>query len=283
MQINDIQKISYLEKSDFHTHLNYARRMAVICKGMSITTNIEQRRVAQHIAQFQKEIERFARLSEMTAKSIASDWQYSKEDIAYSSICAPWIPVKCYYRIYYLEAIFLCLKGHDNGYRTDGHHKVRSVLNAELFSGTIKYNTPLNSLGVLEINECMNFPSISRHANIRKDFWKEEACTKAMLRLLARYMFENWKRDKNLYTLEGKAQRDSFLVRYISIFDYAYQMRLKANYKDMNFLDPDKISPDDAHAFIKSYLIFYLEYSKALINIISHLYPEGEKFLGRNF
>lgn len=278
MNITSAEKTGYLDKSDFRTHLNYARRMALVCRGMTIAMNI-RRPKSSLIEQYEHDVRRFAKLSELTSKSIESDWRYCEEDVAYSSICAPWIPVKCYYRLYYLEAIMLLLKGYDSGFKIDGHHKVRSILNAELRSKTIKYTTATDYLGVFEIHSCMNFKLKERSANIKNDFWRDEASTKAVLKLLARYKFENWKRDKNLRTREGQRIRQNFIVQDVSVFDYAYQMRLKANYKDLNFLDPDRISAEEAYSFVQAYQIFYLDYSKSLIEAIKRLYPEAEGFV----
>lgn len=271
MQISGIGTTGYLDKSDFFTHLNYARRMAMICHGMNITTNTNHRNVERVVVN--KDMVRFAKLSELTARSIESDVDYIKEDIEYSSICAPWFPVKCYYRLYYLESILLFLKGNDCGFKSSGHHKVRSVLNAELRSRTIKYNTMTDHLGVLEIHECINFTG-GRSASIKKDFWKQDDATRSLLKLLARYKFESWKVDKKLRTAEGQKQKNHFNLQNISVFDYAYQMRLKANYKDLNFLDPERISPKESRQFVGAYNIFYSNYSTALVDSIRQICPD---------
>lgn len=271
MDINNTTE--YLDKSDFHTHLNYVRRMAKICHTMSITTNTKTG--DREEASLSKEVIRFAKLSELTARSIKSDVEYIEEDVEYSSICAPWFPVKCYYRLYYLESILLFLRGNDCGFKNSGHHTVRSVINAELRSRTVRYNTTTDYLGVLEIYECINFRG-NRSASIKKDFWQQDNATRSLLKLLARYKFESWKMDKNLHTAEGQRQKSTFNRQNISVFDYAYQMRLKANYKDLNFLDSNRISHSESKQFVDAYNMFYLSYSSALIDSIKSICPELE-------
>lgn len=278
MKFDSLDKVAYVDRSDFRTHLNYAKRMAVICRHMTITTNISLPDPV-FIERFGEDVKRFGKLSALTAKSIDTDRQSCQESTEFSLICAPWLPVKCYYRLYYLEAILLLMKGYDAGFRSDGHHKVRSILNAELRSRTIKYNTQVDYLGVFELHDCYNFTLPSQSLNIKNGFWRDELSTKSILKLIARYKFESWKKDKNLRTADGKRLRGSFMVQNMSLFDYPYQMRLKANYKDLNFLDPDRVSAREAYDFIQAYYIFYSEYSKALASAIKVLYPKAEYFI----
>ena len=92
------------DTSTFKTHLNYVKCMDELFIDCTITIDVQTTNQldAKKIAKFQK-------LADITQKSIDNEVNSIAQEAEYAHVVAPWLPVKCYYRLYYLESIFLFL------------------------------------------------------------------------------------------------------------------------------------------------------------------------------
>jgi hypothetical protein len=83
----------------------------------------------------------------------------------------------------------------------------------------------------------------------------------------------DWKKQqsyKNYMSTAAKADLTAYLSRTeLSLFDYFYQMRLKANYRDTDFLDFNIISSSDGVKFIDRLTAATDKYCNALVVAIN--------------
>jgi len=118
------------------------------------------------------------------------------------------------------------------------------------FNNCIK-NTELNFSNPLFncVYLCLDVRNIKSNPgeNLRKNTFNIDARCKQILKKLVDYKVDDFKREKNIPNFRKKkhqAERDNFLKsNYVSIFEFFYWYRIKANYRDLEFLDTDIASP----------------------------------------
>jgi hypothetical protein len=88
-------------------------------------------------------------------------------------------------------------------------------------------------------------------------------------------MEHDWKESKGIKvytTLKARASRDNYYAtNTLNLTDFFYWMRIKANYKDLDFLDYSTLSSDSAHIYATYYFQAYNSYASALEALISSL------------
>ncbi len=252
----------------FRTHWNYIKCINYLLTDLEIEINIGTRSQLDP-----SRIIKFSRLAELTKVSIQSEIQASGQVSDYASVVAPWIPVKCYYRLYYLEAIFLyLLTGEPSGFQNGGHTKVRKSLIRKIenneFTLVNGFDSLLSEISVWEF--ATQFRATSG-ANIGFDYFLNPDCHKSIRKKIAEYIRIGWMQQERLSsfrTLRARNLRDSNLhPKKFLIFDYFYWMRIKANYRDIDFLDfENDVRPVDSFEYIKEYVEATEKYANALIN-----------------
>ena len=254
------------ETSTFRTHLNYIRCIDLLFINSSISVNI-----ATSGKLVNSRMDSFVKLAQFTKSSIKNDLSFIDQDSEYAQVVAPWIPVKCYYQLYYLESIFLfLLDGNTSGFSANGgHSKVREGMKRAIKDGKIRFSTDkLNEL--YTARDALAFKASSGN-NVQKDYYKTDDCIGSVVKKVTSYKEKDWKersRIDNFRTKANKDKRNGFLDKEIVLQDFFYWMRIKANYKDIDFLDFDNINPTDAAHYIRSYISATDSYAKALTTAI---------------
>jgi hypothetical protein len=257
-------------RASFQTHLNYAKRMGHILSGSRITvTAMEGVRVIHN------EKNKFRKLYDVTRKSIEKDVELAREDSAFAVIAAPWFPVKCYYALYYLESILIhLLDGSTSGFLKGGHTAIRKKFYANLVTGSIVLSAPgVSRICMLE--EVQRIPAIESGRNARSSFWKEEACSDSILKKLADYKLHDAKlgRKWNLHTRAHQIEKAEFIARErIALLDFFYWYRIKANYRDLDYIDFENgITADEVRDYMEAYNVAYEGYRSLLISQIDRI------------
>lgn len=260
------------ETSTFKTHLNYIKCLDKLFDNCELTINIMASGKLDP-----KKLIKFQKLAEITQRSIDNEVSYMIQEPEYSQVVAPWLPVKCYYRLYYLESIFLyLLNGNEAVFKQGGHSAVRSGLHDALKGISITFkNIDLDS--VIPIIDAINYKGTSG-ANVRNDFHESDECIKSIRKKISQYKehnFKDRKTAKNYWmTSKGRQERKEFLTKnLITIIDYFYWMRIKANYKDVDFLDFEIISTSETKEYASYYVSAADKYAHALnkaIELLKH-------------
>ncbi|MES2971729.1 MAG: hypothetical protein V4702_05400 [Patescibacteria group bacterium] len=257
-------------RGDFTTHFNYIKCLNTLLQDISIELAIHKT-----ISMDSKAIKKFEKLAGLTEKSIDGELAACKLEPEYAEVVAPWIPVKCYYLIYYLESICLHLAtGNIKMFKHGGHTYVRTTISSALQKGQIK---TVNG----EIEKTISVGELSNHrirsgSNLSPSYFTSRDCIMSVRRKVAEYVERQWKdgqKIKGYRSKVDKAKRDKFYKeRRTDLLEYFYQMRLKANYKDVDYLDfENDVTNNDAAAYITVYVASTKKYRNALVTEIKRL------------
>lgn len=260
--------ISDIVSVNFKTHMNYAKCIKVELSGVSIAPLISMSAVVS-----MGDIRRFAKLAKLTNSSLKADIQGARSEHEYAHVVAPWFAVKCYYRVYYLESILINVySGSGRPFGNGGHIFVRNEMQKYCRSGSVT-----SSQGRLETVESCSAAMkhrIPSGSNIASKFYLTQDCARSIRRKLASYATDNWKRNHKKYkafrTKEARADLQNYINgKSVSLLDYFYYMRVKANYRDADFLDFSSSSAKEALDYIETLNEAVDIYSAALVNAIS--------------
>ncbi|HSW75013.1 MAG TPA: hypothetical protein VLG16_04030, partial [Candidatus Saccharimonadales bacterium] len=197
---------------------------------------------------------RFHKLAALTEKSIRGEIDSCKAEPDYVQIVAPWFAVKCYYRTYYLESILIHLaSGANNVFKNNGHSYVRKIIRTYCKNGY--YVSKMKHAEDVVATQDALVHKITAGRNLKQDYYLSDDCVKSVRHKLAEYSVDHWKKNsphKNFRSATAKADLKKYLAgSEICLFDFFYQMRVKANYRDTDFLDFDKISSADGVKYVQ--------------------------------
>ena len=257
-------------RSMFATHNNYVRCIASNLNGFELTTTLQPTATLPI-----EKIDKFLKLSEMTHNSIRDEIEACFHDSDYTQVVAPWMPVKCYYRLYYLESVMLyLLSGSAVGFTHGGHMGVRKNIKSYVVSGQL---TASNSviLQSATVRDALAH-TIPSGTNLSPNFHITTDCIDSLKKKLAIYAEHDFREKNGIKDYRSQAsrlKRDSFrATNNINLSDFFYWMRIKANYKDVDYLDfASDISPDDAYMYIMRYAAAQESYAFALETLIKEL------------
>ena len=233
---------------DFQTHLNYAHCMVGMMYKLEVSIPIDTTATIDIAS-----VRRFQKLANLTKQSIDGEVENCKVEPDYVQIAAPWFAVKCYYRIYYLESILIHLsRGNSEVFKNSGHTYVRKTIRAFCKVAYFKSHFKKAEI-VVSCDSALSFKTVSG-MNIKKDYYLTDDCINSIRRKLAVYAVDHWKKNSGFANFRSARAIASLRIykskSEISLFDYFYHMRVKANYRDSDFLDFDKILASEGVKYI---------------------------------
>lgn len=257
-------------QSMFTTHSNYVRCLSSHVSGLAITTTLNPTRPLSP-----SKLEKFYKLSEITHTSIRDEVEACFNLMEYTQVVAPWIPVKCYYRLYYLEAMMLyLLNGSEIGFSHGGHSGVRKGIKSLVNNGQLTFSNPAFSQKE-KVGDAIAHTIISG-SNLSPTFYQTDDCTKSLRKKIAQYAEHDFKEKERIKDYRSKGNRDKrnqfYTSHYVNMTDFFYWMRIKANYKDIDYLDfTNEISANDAYTYVMRYASAQESYAYALKIFINSL------------
>lgn len=259
-----------IPSSIFRTHLNYIKCVDSLLDDFTLKVSIRTNGVLTD-----DKLKKFETLARITQQSIDSEVGAISQQSEYSQVVAPWIPVKCYNRLYYLEAIFLFLLNGDRSvFKHGGHTAVRRNMQKYLQSKAV-IGSSAELSAVVKLSDALSHKA-AVGSNIRHNYYSTDECIKSVRRKIAEYKELGWKEANSIKDFLKDAVRIKRTVfrqkESIVLLDYFYWMRIKANYRDVDFLDFDnEISADDAIEYIRHYVSATYKYASALMRAIKVL------------
>lgn len=254
----------------FSTHLNYIK-----CVDKLFANNTLSVSRTATVAKQTEEINKFLKLHLLTLKSIEKDIELAREDSAFAIIAAPWFPVKCYYAIYYLESVLTHLvDGNSTGFSKGGHTGMRTRISTLVASGAIKFSSAeLNRVYILrEIDE---LPIMKSGQNVRSDYWQDIDCINSVVKKLMDYKLKDAKLGHkwNLRRKKDQQDRKKFIdTKLLMIPDFFYWYRIKANYRDLEYLDFENgITESAVLLYLETYNSVFENYRNQLMGPINSL------------
>jgi len=201
-------------------------------------------------------------LIELTKRSLRDEARIVQVDKDYSYASTSWLPVKVYYLLFNEMLTIDYLFTLDPQSFKLGHGKCSESFTRKLAAGEMHFSEP-------ELNAVYDKMIFSHHeapgANLRPALTADQHTTLAMKKI-ALYKLEEWKRLRKIssfVTEESRKMRDAYLQRFqLSIFEFPYQMRLRANYRDFAFID--SVSSTDTANYFNDYLAFARYFYRAL-------------------
>ncbi len=266
-----------MSSASFITHLNYVKRMSVLLS----TTRLSVSNIKISTSE-SKNMKRFFRLYKVTQKSIVTDISLSGQISEFAIISTPWLPVKCYYALYYLESILVYLISGDNcGFKPGGHTNVREKIYSLVKSSEmVLSNNDLNNVYPLSVIKTT--PRIPVGSNTRNNYWNDPRCTKSITVKLMDYKLFDAKQKKkwNLHTKKGKKEKQDFISnKSLMLIDFFYWYRVKANYRDLDYIDFESgLSESEVIEYMKQYFSSFNSYRKMLVAEI-HKFNTRHHFL----
>lgn len=257
-------------QSMFTTHNNYVRCLSRHISGLTITTSLNPSQPLPIL-----KLDKFSKLSEMTHTSIRDEVAACFNLPEYTQVVAPWMPVKCYYRIYYLEAMMLyLLNGSEVGFSHGGHTGVRKSIKTLIDSGQLTFSSTILSQKE-SIGSALAHTIVSG-SNLSPLFYQSDECIGSLRKKIAQYAELNFKEKERIKDYRSRANKDKrdqfYATSFVNLTDFFYWMRIKANYKDVDYLDfANDIAPDDAYMYVMRYASAQENYAYALMNFIDQL------------
>ena len=246
----------YQTPPDFLTHLNYASCLNRFSKGLKLQCNKKIKKKIYKSKILAKKIN----LINLTLKSINGEYQAILKSPEYAELCVSWISVKAYYLIFNLCLIL--------DYLITGQEHSFSLTHTKLlfkFKDYIKRNEIIFNKKVFNLNlSCLNRMNykVKRVSNIKTMNVNFAKRFMQIFKKLVDYKLEHFQIQegiKNFRSLKNRQKKTSFLTNNtVNICEFFYWYRIKANYRDLEFLNRNITS--------NQFKDFYINYFELTIN-----------------
>lgn len=261
-----IEKYDY--PPDFVTHLNYVTLLNQLSNQLKITYD----KNIQHGIPYHKIIKSKTTIIRLTYRNLEWEHKIIKLNSEYAPVCVSWISVKTYYILYNLCLLLKFLITGNLTAFNSSHTSILSdfknyLLRKEITFSEVKFN---NVYFLKDISELKT----SSGVNIKRKLSDEDKEIRyyQILKKLMKYNIEEWKRQNRINNFRSKQnnkQLNDFLCnKEICICDFFYWYRIKANYRDLEFLNKDISDKQFVDFYINYFELmnnFYIAY-KTLIN-----------------
>lgn len=239
----------------YDTHFHYIECLCNLMNGVTIRYTGSLKKAAT------PDVDTKKNLIELTKKSLNDERKIVKIDQDYSYASTSWLPIKSYYLLFsILVTIEYIFKIQKSIYRL-GHVACVDEFTRKLKFGEIIFSEPL--LNQVFDQSILKF-KVKSGANLSRKTSKSEMY-KMALRKISMYKLEDWKQKNNinLRKKSNKLKYQNYVKSLnISIFDFAYYMRIRANYRDFAFID--NVTTNDTASYFKYYFGFTVYLLKAL-------------------
>jgi len=262
-----------INNEDFRTHSHYVAFFAKITKDLEIEL---LRNFRSKIQKSSDILDKKTTLVELTHKSLKQEYKIIEQNPGFAIVASSWVAVKAYYLFFNLFLIIKYLIQMDVGVFNSTHKAIQSYLRKNIGSD-FKFNKKrINQVHNLE--DILNWHS-SPGDNLKCDVGFEIRYY-LLLKKLAKYRKKEFKRIRSIKRLAGENKKEFVGGGNINICEFFYIYRIKANYRDLEFLTK-RISEEDLVDFYKNYFKLTENFYKALrklINDVSKIRIKKELF-----
>ncbi len=257
-------------QESFRTHHNYIRALKHLMEGATLShSNIDKIPNAPLPLLDSKK-----NLIDLTAKSLNDEARIVRTDKDYSYASTSWLPVKTYYLLFNIMMTIEYLLTLDPASFKIGHGKCSESFTKRLAAGEIAFSeAKLNTVYDYTIFSYREAPGVNLRSASALDQLATFQHAKLTMRKIAQYKLEEWKRRKRIPNFKtNKHQRDkqTFLRAFkLSVFEFPYHMRLRANYRDFAFIEG--VSSNETAEYFSDYFSFAREFCRAFRNLREQL------------
>lgn len=249
---------------DFETHLKYVSLIEELSRGLKISSTLKPKLKASDTNKLKEKIQ----LVKLTKISIDQEYKIVLFDEDYSSASVLWLPIKSYYLLYHLLCITDCLLTGKTSSLSAGHHDCVNTFNTLLKNSGIQFNKDI--LNSIFDESILNFTTKSGE-HLRHDA-KDDRVYSLIMKKVANGKIENY---KIVQGLSGRRTKDKARIAtfrkniQVSIFDFFHLMRLRMNYRNLNFVD--NIPSSDTKVYFEKYYASADNFYKCFTNLINEL------------
>ena len=179
----------------------------------------------------------------------------------YSIVCVSWVPVKSYYLVFNLLILLEYLITASNTYLIISHSALFNKFQNLLIEGKLVFDKDIFNK-ICTVKEARDW-QIPRWENIKRRDVNLEIRYKQIIRKLVQYRKDEFKRIHKIKRLSGERKKEFEVKTNINLCEFFYWYRIKANYRDMEFVDKGV----DVHEFNN----FYSDYFNLSMNFYSAL------------
>ena len=253
---------------DFLTHLNYVECLNTLSQKLILRDNLNIRNQIEESLYLSKKLN----LIKLTLKNIKGEYSTILKRPDFAELCVSWISVKSYYLIFNLLLILdYLITGQESSFNLS-HEKVinrfKKYLDDDFLSFNKKiFNKNFSCFRIIKLK-------VKPGANIKvMNFTLKERAIQIFKKLVD-YKLQEFKRRegiKNFRTKKNQEKRNQFLqTNTVNLFEFFYWYRIKANYRDLEFLDKD-ISSKQFKNFYKNYFESTKNFINAFVPVINKL------------
>lgn len=246
------ESIRPLEHPAFVTHANYLKYMSNQSLGLKLTCELN---ITKRISQ-DKRVAQKVKLIELTLENLRGEKNNIDKYPDYAVICVSWIPVKSYYLFFNLLLLIQYLKSARNTDLTITHSGLVESFRNSLECGEFKFNNKYYN-SIHSVADIWSW-TIPKSENVKRRTADENLRFKQIIKKLVLYKTDYFKRYKKIRRLAGKTKLE-FSQKKVNLCEFLYWYRIKANYRDMEFIDNG--------VDVKEFVSFYTDYYNLSINL----------------
>ena len=239
--------------ADFDTHAYYLEFMREQSDSLKVKVNIKEKKLNN----LDKSLVTKVSLLKLTLKNIEAEKNQIDSYPEYSVVCSSWISVKSYYLVFNLFIILEYLIRADSSYLNPSHTAVHNCLKDLIESNILVLNNQYFRK-VISTREALDW-NAPLYSNVKPNI-ATSVRSKQVLKILARYSKEKYKIDNKNSRLIG-TNKLSFEKKTVNLCEFFYHYRIKANYRDMEFMDKG--------VQLEKFINFYNDYYELTINFHS--------------
>jgi hypothetical protein len=254
---------------DFLTHLNYVKFMRLLSNKISLEI---KPRLKKRFPKKDSRIDKKATLIKLILQNLEQEYTSIKKEPDFAQVCTSWISVKSYYLLFNLTMILRYLMTFDGNSFNCSHIKLLNEFTGHLQRGEVLFSEP--KLNKVCTGEDALSEKIRPGANIKsRSFDPEERCNQ-LFKKIEQYKEENFRREKKIVNLRKKVDRQAVYgfrqKTRICLFQFFYWYRIKANYRDLEFLNR-KISEENFYEYYSECYNLTKNFYKAFQNLIDEI------------
>lgn len=248
-----------LEKEAYNTHLNYIRNLSHLVTGSTLVNNFIVRKGAiPHVGVK-------SNLINLTRQSLNDEHAIVVADQDYSFASTSWLPVKSYYLIFNILLTIDYVRSLSVSSFNLTHTACVNLFTQKLESQEIQFSNAI-------LNQVFDSTILNQRFTSGANLSSQTSSSdlyRMTLKKIARYKDEEWRRKEkiNLRLSTHRKKHKQYLQNNfkVSLFDFAYYMRIRANYRDFAFIEG--ISTQETAEYFFLYHQFTIELSRCLENL----------------
>jgi len=253
---------------DFITHLNYVSCLNTLSRDINASCNLSIKNKIDESKLLEKKIN----LIKLTIKNVNGEYKIIRKNPDFAELCVSWISVKAYYLIFNLLLILEYLLSGQNSALGLSHKELLKKFKGHIEQGEISFNKRIFNAN-FQCSKIMNL-RVKSGSNIKMIGFNLNERIIQILKKLVRYKLEDFQRKeriKNFRSKKNRQKKKEFLRNNtVNICEFFYWYRIKANYRDLEFLNKD-ISSHKFGKFYRNYFELTFTFFNAFESLINDL------------